>query len=579
MSGPKSKAASRPESESREDPAVGDPSGLDPTWMLLGFLGFIIIGLIVYERVLDGPFISDDLHYVASNEILHAFDARMVREILDPTGVLTLLVENYAPVHLFLHAVEWQLFGPETTGYHLVNIVLHALASAMLVVLFVRTGLPPVAAWFGGALFLVHSANVEAVAWISQLKSPAAMVLAVGALLAHPRRPILATALFGLGLFAKPSALFALPVLVIWTWVERGREPGASERVWEWKWVAVWAVCLVAFAGVELLAFSQTAGTSTPFYEGTAVRFRSGVAIGARYVAMFTTTYGLSTFQEPPPVESWFDPWWLGAIPVFGLIGWRIVFVLRHRRIEAIFWAWAAASYSAVSGVLQLPFPLADRYLYSIMPGLIGAALWMVLPLRQRVVAAAGPNGMRVVAALGVLLIVAVGVRSHARSQVWTSPYLVLADTERNFPEGRAANTRRASRAARDGDVDGAIEGLTRAYARGYNRLDQILQDPSYGFMRDNPRFRSLIDQMADDLIERVAGNEEPSQQELHALAFAYNAKRETQRAIEMLEQALEQDGPISDRIAAELRELQSQQRLEEIRERARLKRESSKTP
>ena len=78
-------------------------------------------------------------------------------------------VENYAPVHLLLHAFEWSLFGENVRGYHLVNLGVHALAALLLAIFFRRTGIPRNAALGAAAIFLVHPANVEAVAWISQL--------------------------------------------------------------------------------------------------------------------------------------------------------------------------------------------------------------------------------------------------------------------------------------------------------------------------------------------------------------------------------------------------------------------------
>ena len=76
---------------------------------------------------------------------------------------------NYSPVQLLLHATVWELFGDWTPAHHVTNCVLHAVASLLLVVLFARCGVPRPAALLAGVFFLLHPANVEAVAWISQL--------------------------------------------------------------------------------------------------------------------------------------------------------------------------------------------------------------------------------------------------------------------------------------------------------------------------------------------------------------------------------------------------------------------------
>jgi hypothetical protein len=48
-----------------------------------------------------------------------------------------------------------------------VNVVLHALNASLLVALLQRSKVPRFAAIAIGAIFLLHPANVEAVAWIS----------------------------------------------------------------------------------------------------------------------------------------------------------------------------------------------------------------------------------------------------------------------------------------------------------------------------------------------------------------------------------------------------------------------------
>jgi hypothetical protein len=308
------------------------------------------------------------------------------------------LVENYAPVHITAHALERHVFGDDTAGYHVVNVALHALASALLVALFLRTGLPRAAAVAGGALFLVHPANVEAVAWISQLKSSAALVLAAGALLAHPRRPALGLVLFVLALLAKPMAFFALPFAAVWGGLRTARRSGTSSAAagkaasadapeaggWRWGWLAGWTAALAAFAVVEVGAFAATAGTAPVVYDDPAVRLRSSVAIAGRYLWMAASGQGLSTFHEPPPVASWVDPWFLGSLGVLALLAARVVVAWRARSPELAWWVWAGAAYGPFCGLIALPHTMADRYLYHALPGPPPPGSPLVWPPRSR---------------------------------------------------------------------------------------------------------------------------------------------------------------------------------------------------
>jgi hypothetical protein len=60
---------------------------------------------------LRGSFVSDDIGYVAGNPWIHSLSVANLRAILDPSGPAAAHTANYAPVHLLLHALFWQLFA------------------------------------------------------------------------------------------------------------------------------------------------------------------------------------------------------------------------------------------------------------------------------------------------------------------------------------------------------------------------------------------------------------------------------------------------------------------------------------
>ena len=203
--------------------------------LLLVFVVFAVLGLAIHRAALDGAFVSDDFGYLN-----HPYTADLrpgtLLAIFDPTGSARLYAANYAPIHLLLTAIEKQIFANDPFGYHLLNVLLHAANGALLVALFVATGIPRAAALLGGVFFLVHPANVEAVAWVSQLKTDAALTFSLAALLAFRRRPGLSTVFFALGLLTKASAAFALPMAAVLVWTWRG-ELNARPIRWACGWV------------------------------------------------------------------------------------------------------------------------------------------------------------------------------------------------------------------------------------------------------------------------------------------------------------------------------------------------------
>ena len=560
--------------------------------MALALLAFIGVGLLLYGPALEGAFISDDLHYVVENPYIQTPSWENLIAILNPRGSVPVLVENYAPVHLLLHGLTWQLFGESLYAFHVVNVVFHALASLLLVLLFRQTGLPSAAALLGGALFLVHPANVEAVAWISQLKSSSALVLSIAALLFCRTRPLTGLCLFGLALLAKPSALFAIPFAIVLLWCPLATRAGASgdpiglhdleglrdpEVRRAWAWIAGWVALFLAFCLIELSVFSQTAAhVGSPYGdEALPVRLRSSLAILCRYLVAAASSYGLSTFHEPAPALSWLDPWWLGSLAALALLGWRSLYTLWKGRVEAAYWGWAVASFAPVSGLVSLPYPMADRYLYFVLPGLIGALLfaagdalrWLEGRTHER---AGDPAKLRRVAhAAAIALVLALGLvfslRSHQRAAVWRSAPFVMADAVEHYPNGSAALLRQADISARAGDADGTLSALHALYQRGFERFD-LLMHPDYAFLREDPRFKALVDEVARKRIARIESSQAPGQIGYHTIGLVHNARGDTDAAIRAFERALEIGGAKDQQIRAELKKLRARQRREALR-------------
>lgn len=273
-------------------------------WLaLLG--GYGALALFVYRRALGGGLVSDDLGYLASPWVRH-FDPAAAAAILDPYGAPAASTGNYAPLHLLAHALAFRAFGEAVLAHHVLNVLLHAVCAALVAALLVRAGVAFAGAAVLGAVFLVHPACVEAVAWISQLKSVLALALACGALLVEPRRPALAAALFAAALLTKFQAAFALPVAALSLWLER---PLRADRGRRAAWLALWAVLLAAIAVPQLAAFERVGHVAAAAPADLAGRARFGLALLGRYAAMAATSWGVSAFQEPDPPATWRDGW------------------------------------------------------------------------------------------------------------------------------------------------------------------------------------------------------------------------------------------------------------------------------
>lgn len=524
-------------------------------------LGYAVLALAVFSPALRGAFVSDDIGYVVGNPWIHQLSLENVRAILDPTGPAAAHTANYAPVHLLLHAVFWQFFGANTLGHHVVNVLAHAVASALLVALFVRARVPFVAAALGGALFLLHPANVEAVAWIFQLKTIVALALASAALLLEARRPFAATLLFALALLAKIQAAFAIPVLGIAIAIAA---PGARSRTARWALLAVWVALLALAMLPEFLAFERLghAEATAPLALGDRIRAAAGFV--GRYLAMAATSYGASAFHQPDLPRAWSDPWCLLGLAGAAAMAARALWTLAQRDDEATFWAWVAGGFVPVSQVLPFLYPMADRYLYYILPGLIGAGLVAARAPLTRVAAAPRSTAARTALVVAVAGLAFFGWRSFERAGVWRTEMTLARDAAAHYPNGIPAQLLRAQTAARTGDVVAAIDALRAASARGWDRFIDLEREPIYASLRADPRFRAVIADVAGVWIAHVADRSDLTGPELRMLGHAHAARGEWSLAIARLEEVNARGGPGSEGVRADLAEIRARQQRAE---------------
>jgi len=517
--------------------AFGGPAG----WPLLAFLGFAALSLLVYRQALHGPFVSDDLGYLGANPYTASLSAESIGTLLDPRSEAKLYTANYAPLHLLLHAFERQIFADETLGYHLVNVAIHAACAALLAALLAASGVPRPGALLGAALFALHPANVEAVAWISQLKTVGALALALAALLAWGRRPGLATVLFALALLTKASAAAALPMAAALSWARRS---GVRHRIW----LAVQVAVLALYAIPQWEAMGRVGGVEVAAFADPFVQLRTVAAVGTRYLVMAATGYGVSAFQEPAPSTSWLDPWWLAALPLGALLAWRTLRGLVRRREEAAWWIGAAAAFAPVSQVFPFLNPVADRYLYFLLPGLIGGTLLAAGELGRRR-GALGVAGLAAGAALAAVF----AIQSSERARLWSNPTLLYLDAAEHYPDGGTAWFLRARRAAAEGDVGAAVDALRRASERGIDTYLAIWQDPAFARFRRHPDFVAVVREIAGRWLDSARRRGYSTQAELRAVAQAHWLREEYAEAEAALEAGLAAVGPQEEQLRREL--------------------------
>jgi tetratricopeptide (TPR) repeat protein len=175
--------------------------------------------LLAYQPAWHGGLLWDDNAHITSTALQSPQGLWRIWFDLGAT-------QQYYPV---VHSAFWLLhciWGNETLGYHIVNILLHAL-SAFLFALILRYLSVP-GAWLAAVIFALHPVQVESVAWITELKNTLSGSLYLSAALVYlhfdsnRRRRLyaLALTLFAFALFSKTvTATLPAALLVLFWWL------------------------------------------------------------------------------------------------------------------------------------------------------------------------------------------------------------------------------------------------------------------------------------------------------------------------------------------------------------------------
>jgi hypothetical protein len=202
---------------------------------------------------------------------------------------------------------------------------------------------------------------------------------------------------------------------------------------------------------------------------------------------------------------------------------------------------------------------MADRYVYLILPGLIGAVL---LAVQHAVVSRSSRLALpRAVSSAAVWVTIGVWavwlgfltLSSVERVHLWRYPVLLENDAVAKHPNGLLANNKRARAAAAAGDVETALRALWMTLERGDLRYSSLLGDPAFGPIRGDQRFTSMIAEMARRRLALRSHYSNPSQVELFGFAEAAALLMQYDLAESLLEQALEVGGMSDDVVRTQL--------------------------
>ena len=366
----------------------------------------------------------DDGEYVLDNSRVHGLSIENLRLIFT-----TAYFSNYAPLHLLSYAADFSLWGLSPKGFHLTNILLHSVNSALVYILARRLTKDGFASFVAAGLFAFHPLNVENAAWVSERKTLLTALFSFASLLAYVSfREQGRTGLYWLSLLLFVLALLSKPLAVALPLALAAYDVFLRKELRSLKWSVPFFALAIAFA---LLAFRAHAGASSIESETLSKDVLFGVVYPTmlpvywEYVRLIIWPSGLSGFYDVKLRFSFLEPSVLAA-----LFSWAAVFaaVLWKGTGQARFWfLWFWVWLLPVSNIIPLPVYYADRYMY--MPAIGFFVLFGLL-----LSAAATRAGLRLSAAVAAAAIIALGAAAFVRMDIWKNEVVFWEDTVRKSP-------------------------------------------------------------------------------------------------------------------------------------------------
>jgi tetratricopeptide (TPR) repeat protein len=393
------------------------------TYLIIIFL--IVASFIAFGRILGNDFINfDDGRLITENiHIKAGINAESIKWALTNSKL-----EYWHPLTWLSIMLDWNLFGANASGHHLVSLLWH-LGSVILLFLFLSktTGsLWPSA--FVAAFFALHPLRVESVAWAAERKDVLSVFFGMATIYAYAyyaegsklSKYFLCLILFALALMSKPMLVTLPCVMLLLDYWPLGRWQKAStpesipilvdkragnkknkkikvessvdkkiakpvqsgrQLIGNLLWEKVPFFFLALVLSIGLIRQLQKDRLFIPLQQNPfSDRIMNAIVSYVTYLGKTFWPIDLAVFYPYPGAP----PLWqfLGALLIFLLIS--VVIILYIRKLPFLFvgWFWYLGVLFPVIGLMQAGAQtMADRYTYFPSIGIAIILVWSIFYL------------------------------------------------------------------------------------------------------------------------------------------------------------------------------------------------------
>ena len=461
------------------------------------------------------------------------------------------------PLTTMNHMLDYQLFGLNPRGHHLVSVAIHIVNALLL--FWILNNLTGViwASAFVAAVFALHPLQVESVAWTAERKTVLSglfWLLTIVAYIRYARKPgfgryMLLLFVFGLCIMTKPVVVtlpLALLLLDYWPLERIGKQKTDDrERKTKCAFQKVSVVRLIV-EKLPLLAMSAILAVITLIAQqsGGAVRTLEKAPLDYRVANMFVSYIRyigkmlwpsqLAVFYTHPQ-SSLSKTIALICVLLFILISFG-VYAGRRRRYIVMGWLWFVGTLVPMIGLVQAgEQAMANRYMYISMCGLLIITAWGLRDLvasRPRLKVATAISTMFVLSAMVII--------TQMQVRHWQNSLTLFEYTLNVTGDNPAAENGYGCALLDAGKLDDAIFHLNKALSLA-PKFTEAKANLGIVYLKQN-KFNEAVACFNESLQQ----NKNSAKVHFY-LAFALNMQKKYAEAIKNLAKVLEIDSNYPD--------------------------------
>jgi len=392
------------------------------SWLLLSLALFIT--LLVFYPAVNYDFVNwDDDRNITINQNIQNLNRESIQNMFSST-----VTGGYTPLTSLTFALEHHFFGLNPKVYHINNILLHLLCTALVFLLLKQLGASLFITFTVTLLFGIHPMRVESVAWITERKDTLYTLFFLLALMAyiHYREKgnirfyILSLFIFVFSLLSKIQAVTLPLVLILADYF--------LDKKFDFRklWNKIPFFILSLFTGLAGIYFlsqdgSLDTGTILPIYQRLFIGSYSLLV----YLVKSIVPYELSAIYPSPSSLSVLH--YLSMPLVLGLA--FAIWKIRHYRIEMIagtlFFLFNVMFMLQVVGAGQ--GYLADRFTYVAYIGLFFVYAFLAEKVSL-------DKWKAPLIAGGIFYLTIMGVMARNRVKVWENTETLFTDVIKKYP-------------------------------------------------------------------------------------------------------------------------------------------------